>query len=477
MPKTSIILGAAVLVCGFTAGTPLFAKEPAKQTKQPVPLITDVMTKEEIGAYLKEKGIPIITKAEFKEPELVWERTFNDGVQDISDITEKGNSIVRTGQFADTTDKSRNPVPKMLFLDSKGETRKVIDLKKADADVANFAKSGKAAFIEKYDEKKKIVTISYFDEEGTKLWDSKIKVKEFGRATISDNGGALAISEINPKWSEEEWDIGNLNVSRLVFLDKTGKQVFEYKGYRNMSWGKFSGDDKYFAGLFWWQKDFKVWGKLVYANLAEGKIVWEKPFGGNTFGLSVAYEGDGEIAISENGSYVAVMDKSKVSFGEKHDPNDYEAVVFNLKGDIIARAKAREILWLAENWQLFIVHDSEAKLIDIFKNKYVLKPKKPAFKTARRPVPNYPDIYSDRVVQSEETLRGFDSRRQVVFSFRMQDEKATEMIRNLRGELLFERYFSNGLVYYTRDGRYLRIKKRENNKDRVSIYTLKICGM
>ena len=309
MKKITIIVTVTICVLVFAVMADASSKGKTKKTaksttEESVPLVTEVMTKEELQAYLKEKNIPIITKENFKEPELVWERTFENefiaNIGMISDITEKGNSIIISGRNDPTADK------KLLFIDGKGNTRKEVPLGKTEMNALAVAKSGMAAITGKWNDKKKTLTLSYYDEEGNKLWSKDIKLKAFGKVVISDNGAAVAVEEGNPNWSIEEWG-GALNISRIVFLDSKGKQVFEYKEFRNIGWGEFSGDGNYYSGLFWWQDDSKSWGKLIYIDVRNGKIQWERQFGGDYWKVGHLFGEDKDLVISEKGSYVAAV--------------------------------------------------------------------------------------------------------------------------------------------------------------------------
>ncbi len=318
---------------------------PALQPEENVPLVTEVMTKEELQAYLKEKGIPILTKQTFKEPELVWEKTFDMSIKQITDLTDKGNCIaISIPPYIAEAQKT------VMFLDNKGNIRKKIefnDIKdKIDKDKNKVkytlypAKSGRYIGVYKTDFDKPQAVFTYYDEEGNKLWKETITNEVWSNdspITLSYDGGVIAATVGNPRWNEEEESPGDQNINKLMFFDSRGKLLSEYGGFRNVSIGKLSDNGEYYAAIIWWSEGIETgWNKLVYIRTKDGKVLWGRPFPGWNY-PSVGRES--YFSISEKGSYIAAWE-----FDITGRNKDLKGHIYNKFGDPIAYAKSGAIV-------------------------------------------------------------------------------------------------------------------------------------
>jgi hypothetical protein len=437
------------------------------QPEENVPLISEVMTKEELLAYLKEKSIPIITKENFKEPELVWERTFDDPIAHIyaiSDLTEKGNCIVTTGKGTFKTKR------KLLFLDSKGGTRKKVVLGEVGENTFAVARGGKATVVGTI--KNNILTkLTYYDEEGNIKWDKEYVLIRFKKLTISDNGESIAIEEYNPKWSIEEWSMeGDLNISKVIILNSGGKQIYEYKNFRNLGWGEFSGDGKYYAGLFWWQRGFNSWGKLIYVNVKEGKIAWERPFGGNYLKWSEMFDEDRNLAISQHGGYVAAVDMVPAEKMPKEGSpfEHFEIAVFDRTGKKVARIKDQQIYSIMDNGFALTGNRSTEAIANILHSKFLLKPKDYTHKSEYRPDPMHPGTVNQQFIERPPVMTDVNFKKYIILSTRVHDNKDTSMVENFAGDIILEKK-SLGFCCFMPDGKYFLSFGGQNNH-LISIY-------
>lgn len=368
--KNSLALTIAMVV-SLTLPSTHYAKEPAKKKSQEeaAPHITEVMTKEELQAYLKERGIPIITKENFKEPELVWEKTFDEPIREISDITEKGNCIAVSGP---TGAQAGAPPKALLFINNKGEVRQRIDLGNLIENnreffvSADIAKSGKYAAVFKVpvkEEKEKTI-IFYYDEEGAPLWSKPID--EVYTSIISYNGETIALQEGNPRWSEEEWSPGNKNINKVRFYNSEGKPLSEYGGYRNFSQWALSDDGKSFAAFTWWMDDQnRERRSLIYLDVSTGKVRWEKSLKAKHW-LDVG--GPYSLTVSEKGSYVAAAVIAQGRNKSKSVKDDKEINILNKEGKLLVRVPVgKNVYSIAETGLLNC--GSLKGLIDIHKVK------------------------------------------------------------------------------------------------------------
>lgn len=420
-------------------------------SKKTVPLITEVMTKEELQAYLKEIGIPIIKKEDFKGPELVWEKTFDEPIQSIksiSDLTEKGSCIIATG--------SENlPQRNLLFLDSNGDIKKKIAVRNKAFAVAN---GGYAAILAEWKEQAGLITIAYYNEEGKEVWKKEIRLRTFEKILISDNGETTGIQEGSPRWSDEEWQAGNLNESRIVFLDKKGDQLFEFKSFRNIGWGEFSRDGNYYAGIFWWQEDnpegMKTWGKLIYINAKDGKILWEKPFGGNWWKWGEQFGEGSYLAVSEEGSYIAAVDLEPAEKAPKEaDPFDsFEVDVFDRDGKLTSRVRDARVYRVTENGLVFTGARKRKQLADVLMHKFILKSDFKA-KSAYGPDPRHPEYKTLLIMEQDEWIEDINFGKYIIYSTVIHEGKGLNRFKNFKGELLYEG--SVGGIF-TLDGNYIK---------------------
>lgn len=469
--KRAMFVFASIFI-SLLASSNQYAKEPAKKAAAPkeiVPLITEVMTKEELQIYLKEKGIPVVTKENFKEPQLVWERTFDDPIGHIyaiSDLTEKGNCIIITGRGG-TPKRDR----KLLFLDNKGNTRKEVVLGKIEENAFAVARGGKAAVVAKWNLKKDAVFITYYSEEGERVWSSDVKMLNLGKIIISDNGESIALQENNPEWSEEEWSAKDLNITKLIVLNSEGKQSYQFKNFRNIGWGEFSGDGKYYAGLFWWQKDRDVQGKLIYINAKEGKIQWEKQFGGNYWRWGEMFGEDRYLAISDYGNYVAAVDMvaaEKRSRGTNHF-DYFEIGVFDLKGQKVSRIKDPWIYRIMENG-LMLTGDRTSKAIaDIIQPNFLIKPKDHTSKSEYRPDPRHPGLKSLQFVERSATIEDVNFKKFLIYSTSVHDGKGIAALKNFMGDVIVEQHRPM-LTRFMLNGTYSLLFGKRDGKRLISIY-------
>lgn len=345
-------------------------------SKEIVPLITEVMTKEELQVYLKEKGIPIIKKEDFKEPELVWEKTFNVPVESISDLTDSGSSIVlSTDRFnANKTNKKA-----LLFLDNKGNIRKRVEVEDitstpetkpylGDYAVFNYlylAMSGKNAGIYKADGLNKKSFFSYYDETGNLLWAKVVSTNESpsGYAEISYDGSVVAVTQGNPYFSAgEEGGAPDINVEKITFYDSKGNLLSVYSGFRNLSIAKLSDDGQFCTAIIWISNGVQAsYNRLIYIRTKDGKVIWERPFPGYT---DQDIPGESyDLAISEKGSYVAAINMGKE---RNRRAADAEVQVFDKEGKMVARIKGGAIY--SSHEQGFI---DVGRLVDILKHKFL----------------------------------------------------------------------------------------------------------
>ena len=448
MMKRIALISAALICLTFLFPSTQYAKEPVKKPatqKETVPLITEVMTKEELQAYLKEKGIPIITKENFKEPELVWEKTFDEPIREISDITEKGNCIAKGSPVSGT-----QPDSSLLFINNKGDLRKRIalgNLKENGRDVfvsADVAKSGKYAAVFKVPvkEKKEKIIIFYYDEEGKSLWSKP--VDEVYTSIISYNGETIAIQEGNPRWSEEEWSPGDKNINKVRFYNSEGKLLSEYGGYRNFSQWMLSDDGKYFAAYAWRMDDQdREKGSLIYFDVSTGKVLWEKSLKAKHW-LNVG--GPYSLAVSEKGSYVAaaVMKSDK----KKTDgTDDKEVVIFNKDGHPIVRIPGKDVSKVRED--NFLSGGSLKKgWIDVNKSKATGLMGYPPYFFKLVDVETIDEKTNDRIAKTHRILS--------------KDE-----------EVLWEKDLLRGHFNFTKDWRYLvGTQYIDKNHKKIIIYKL-----
>ncbi len=319
-----------------------------KPASEEAPFITEVMTKEELQTYLKEKGIEgAIDK--FQGPKLLWENTFDVPIEQISDVTEKGNCIL----FSYSQD---SLIKIVLFIDPKGSVRKRIEFKDIretkteNRRVEHFlhlAMSGKYAGVYKFEREKKRATFTYYDEEGNLLWTrtvSRQPVPDSHLTMISYDGEVIVTVEGNPHWSVEGEAVGvDLNINKLRFHDSKGNLLSEYGGFRNISIGKLSDDGRYYAAIMWWSKGLnRSENRLIYIRTKDGKVLWQRPFPGY-YNWESGDEKD--LSISEKGTYVAVVKLGKDTYRGK----DAEVHVFDRSGQMIARVRAGSIRTICED--------------------------------------------------------------------------------------------------------------------------------
>lgn len=265
-------------------------------------------------------------------------------MMNIHGLTAAKNSIILEGELWRTdSDKS------LLFLDNTGNIRKKIHLGKIKENTVAIASSGKAAVVRKPDAKGNML-VTYYNEVGDKVWAREVFLLDIAKLAISDNGEMICLIDGNPQWSLEEWSTGELNVSRIVFVDSKGRITHEYKNFRNIGGGKFSGNGRYYAGLFWWQKDFHAWGKLIYMDVQEGKILWEKPFGGDYWKWTEQFNDKRHLAVSENGDFVAAVDFTPAEKAVKaiDESELFEVMVFDKQGHSRGRANGTGVEWIAD---------------------------------------------------------------------------------------------------------------------------------
>jgi hypothetical protein len=326
-------------------------KEVGKLINEETPFITEVMTKEELQTYLKEKGMKNAIER-FQGPTLLWENTFDVAIdkaveKQISDVTEKGNCVL----YSYSQD---SLIKVVLFVDPKGNVRKrmefkdIRDTKTENRRVEHFlyiAMSGKYAGVYKFERDKKRATFTYYDEEGNLLWTKMVSrqaLPDTHVTMISYDGEMIVTAEGNPHWSVEEEAVGvDLHVNKLRFHDSKGNLLCEYGGFRNISIGKLSDDGKYYAAIMWWSKGVnRSENRLIYIRTKDGKVLWQRPFPGY-YNWEPGDEKD--LAISEKGSYVAV-----VKFSEQGRRNA-EVHVFDRIGKMIARVRTGSIRTVSED--------------------------------------------------------------------------------------------------------------------------------
>jgi outer membrane protein assembly factor BamB len=322
------------------------------QSEEMVPLVTEVMTNEEFQAYLKEKNIPIITKEDFKEPELVWEKTFDVPIEEISDLTEKGNSIaLSTSRY--TTAKSKKKV--LMFIDSDGNIQKKLEFRdfsdpiEGDQKIHLFypAMSGRYVAVYKIERDTGKTILTYYDEEGNRLWSKDTGGEVWPDeipVIVSYNGEVIATASGNPYWNLEEERVDvDLNINKLKFFDSKGKVLSEYGGFMKMSIGKLSDNGKYFVGILWWSKGIdRSRNKLIYIRTEDGKVLWEKPFPGY-YNIDIGDTYD--LVISEQGTYVAAVKLGTENFRGA----DAEVHVFDKDGKLIKRIKGSRVNNITED--------------------------------------------------------------------------------------------------------------------------------
>ncbi len=315
----------------------------APQPEENVPFITEVMTKEELDAYLKEKGILILTKETFKKPELVWEKTFSESIKmndGLSDLTERGNCIAISIPPDVIAEAQKN----VLFLDDKGNTKKKIEFndikdKTTWKNKVRYqlipAKSGKYIGVFKTNFDKSQATFTYYDEEGNRLWEKATTNEVWSNdkpISVSYDGSVIAATTGNPRWNTEDESLGDQNINKLMFFDSRGKLLSEYGGFRNVSIGKFSDNGEYYAAIIWFSGGVNTgWTKLLYIRTKDGKVMWERPNLGDP-GIGPGDETD--LTISQKGTYVAARKWLK-DMGKNEKT---EMQVFDNSGKMIARA-------------------------------------------------------------------------------------------------------------------------------------------
>ncbi len=287
----------------------------------------------------------------------------------ISDVTEKGNSIL----YSYSQD---SLIKTVLFIDPKGNVRKRIEFKdirdmktgnKRVEHVLYLAMSGKYAGVYKVEWDKKKATFTYYDEEGNLLWTrtvSRQALPDTHVTMISYDGEVIVTAEGNPHWNLEEEAVGvDLHVNKLRFHDSKGNLLSEYGGFRNISIGKLSDDGKYYAAIVWWSKGVnRSENRLVYIRTKDGKVLWQRPFPGY-YNWEPGNEKD--LSISEKGTYVAVVKLGKDAYRGK----DAEVHVFDRGGEMIARVRKSSIWTVSEDGILNvyeIVDVSEKKILGVW---------------------------------------------------------------------------------------------------------------
>lgn len=451
--KRAVFVFASIFI-SLLASSNQYAKEPAKKAaapKETVPLITEVMTKEELQVYLKEKGIPIVTKENFRKPELVWEKTFPDypdTMHGISDMTDRGNTIIVT-----RSDNKGEQFRTIYFLDRKAEIRNKIDIGKRHPMYFAVARGGKAVVVGDYNASYKF---SYYNEEGKRLWKKELTMwNEFERIVLADNGEAMAITEQNYRWNHEEHSVGvDLNITKALFLNKKGKKIYEYKNIRNVEWGEFSDDGKYYAGLFCRQKNFDVTSRLVFLNVQEGKILWERPFEGCASGQ---FNKDYDLAVSEHGEYVAAVDYSPSYKAPKDtDPFDhYQIVAFDKAGKVVSRIRDARIYKISEEGFVFSGGGKLKQVADVMQLKALFRDKEYKPITAYRPDPIFPGTKSLRVIDQDAMIEDVNFVKYLVYKRGLHHDKGFQRIENFSGGLLSE--IHTGFTRFTVSGKYMKV--------------------
>ena len=357
----------------------------------------------------------------------------------------------------------------ILFIDQKGNIRKKVYI---GGKSYAFAKSGRAAVVADWDDKANILTITYYDEEGNEIWKKKETLNNFTRVFISNNGETIGIQEGNPHWSEEEWKVGEINISRIVFIDRKGNRLYEYKGFRNIGWGEFSGDGKYYAGLFWWQEGMEVSGKLIYINIYEGKIIWEASFGGNWWKWGEQFGDDNYLAISEKGSYVAAVDLVPAEKAPQGVDNfDYFIIiVFDQNGEIVSRIKDTWVYRVTEDGLIFTGGRIIKQLADIKMPKVLLRSKGYKPKTALIPVTGFPNTKSRKIIEHDELIDDINFEKYLVHSIMVREGKLIDIFENFERDLLLKKQ-AQGVGDFTLDGKYF--KTFWGNRDSFSFYKIR----
>ncbi len=446
--------------------TPAPQPEPGEVPAKTAPLITEVMSKEELTAFLKEKAVPVVARENFVEPQLVWERVFDNeyiqGFHAISDLTAKGSCIIVSGRPNSGTE------VRLLFVGNKGDVLRKISMGKAERTGFAVAKSGSAAAVARWNKRDKRLTLTYYDAGGNSIWSRAITMNAFGGVTISDNGGTIAVEEGNPGWSIEEESTGPLNTSKITFFDGNGKQLFEYPDFRNIGWGEFSADGRYFAGLFWWRRE-KTFGPLVCIDVVDGKIEWAKSFGGNWGRWTEQFGQDDCLAVSEHGSYVAAIDMEPAEDQSPgSNPFDYfEVAVFDRKGEIVSRIRDKSVYEITEEGLLFTGRDRTRRLADISAVKILVASEEPVQKTEYRPDPLVPGAQSLRIVESTEMMDAISVKSHLIFGDRIERSGMITTVRNFSHDLLFEKGY--GLIKVAADGRHL---KKFGSRNSISFFRL-----
>ncbi len=437
MKKSILIATSLVFVIVFFANAAEKREtkktDPKQLTEEKVPLVTEVMSKEELQAYLKEKGIPNITRENFKEPELLWDRTFDEWIREISDITETGNCMMLGGPISGT-----DPNSSLLFITNKGETRQKIKLgetKENNRDVyitANIAKSGNYATVFKVSaqEDGRERLLSYYEQEGKLLWTKTLDAVH--TSILSYNGEVLAVENGNPKWDEEEWQAGNKNINRVRFYNYQGKLLSEYNGFRNFSQWVLSDDGKYFAAFVWWMDDKdRETGSLILFDVYQGKILWQKPLKASHW-LQIG--GPYSLAISEMGNYLAVAMK--------------QVEIFNRDGKSIVKIPGKKAGKIRDDG--FCSGGDVKGWIDVSKSK----------STGLIGSPPYFLRVVDIETVDERTMERFAK---------------SHRILSKEGEVLWEKEFIRGNFSFTKDWHYLvGTQYIDKGRKRIIIYKLVI---
>lgn len=281
-----------------------------------------VMTKEELDAYIKRKGIKPITKANFKEPQLLMDinlgKDYNNIYPWLSEPTKNGNVIGRSDRLGPRYG-GKVPSAAFYFINAKGELTKKIDFTDEDNTFSAIRKklqeNGKEARIKTARtfmaykgggyaaalENEYIYTelpqgegppvpksakhyLSYFDEYGNLLWKKEVN-GEF--AKMSPDGKYMVIQSGNPFITVEGIAVGvNLNVNRFKIMDYRGEEILEYKGFaefRDFRIYGFTGNSAYFyaetAKVYDQQYDGKEGSQhyILLYDLNKKKMILEKP--------------------------------------------------------------------------------------------------------------------------------------------------------------------------------------------------------
>jgi hypothetical protein len=325
------------------------------QVRESLPLIEKIMSREELAKYIKDQSLEVPTKSTFKGAELLLKTEIKEGIGYISSVrgpSQQGNFIVITGYY--DTD-----IRFLLFLDPNGKVinrirlNTILDPNDKPQAVDHFAisRSGNGAVVvrvficEPKDEGSCLnhTRIIYYSSSGKQLWSIKgPDVPFIENIELSDNGETLMIGEGNPYISYDGIGGGDLANVKAYFYNRKGKRIFEYGGYSIISKGSLSGNGRYYCGQFCWFSDISSsWEKLVLFDLIKGQVRWAIPF------KSALNSEQNDLAISENGSYVAAIDKDVMAWPPEEDIFQfYEVNIFANSGDLVAVARGTWINWI-----------------------------------------------------------------------------------------------------------------------------------